>query len=754
MRKQIATYFKSSNPSISNTIATGYALGQEWYNTTTGEKFYHKADGIWISVDTSGLPDGTVTSVGLTMPSAFSVSNSPITSSGSIAVTGAGSASQYVRGDGTLASFPDVAGGGGGQVYYFNGGQSEGTIGTSSYYRMTTAANVMEGVDFTSGTASPSDLVNFITEVGKPTQETIPAGVWIFQCYFSQSESAGLPEISATVEVYNGSTFSVLSTSLSEQITNGTAIDLYTFTVAVPEYTPLTTSDRVAIRFSVTNLSGTNTVTMHTQGSHLSSVQTTFTTGLASLDGLTSAAQYFQVGSTGSDFNIATSGTDTHVFNLPTADSSKRGALSSTDWSTFNGKQDALGFTPSNSIISISTVSPLSGGGNLTVNRTISISQSSASVDGYLSSTDWSIFNGKQNALGFTPSNSTITISTTSPLSGGGDLTTSRTLSMTQSSASASGYLSSTDWSTFNGKAPLASPVFTTQITSPIVNISAQTATTIASFDASKNVVSLSTATYPSLSELAYVKGVTSNIQTQLNAKATFSGTANYLIKYGTSTTQATSRIQDTGTYIGISTINPPAKDLTFVGTKTIEIGLEDYSPILEGKDLNIAAGRAVNFAYGAFSKLNFGNGGANGYGGLHISPTTNVAYIVQRYSSLQTSTYPYTSMTDTGIGIGSAWAVYMTPQNNLYMTDYGNIYKRTNNTGAFVSQASLGSAYAKGITSTSNGDLYYCIEGGDIYKQTNQTGTPAALGQTTRSWTGLAADASDNIYADRKSVV
>ena len=398
MRKQIATHFKTSNPSISKTIATGYALGQEWYNTVTGEKFYHKTDGVWVSVDTSVLPAGTVTSVGLTMPSAFSVSNSPITSSGSIAVTGAGSASQYVRGDGTLASFPDVAGGGGGQVYYFNGGISQGVIGSASYYQMSVAANVSEGVDFTSGTSS-GVFANFITDTGKPTQETIPAGVWILQCYFSQSESTGTPEVSASVEVYNGATFSVLSSSLVEEITNGTAIDLYTFTVAVPEYTPLTPSDRIAIRFSVGNLSGTNTVTLHTQGPHFSSVQTTFTTGLASLDGLTSAAQYFQTGTTGSDFNITTSGTDTHVFNLPTASSSKRGALSSSDWSTFNDKQDALGFTPVNNTITISTTSPLIGGGNLTTSRTLSITQSSASTSGYLSSSDWTTFNSKLGVL-------------------------------------------------------------------------------------------------------------------------------------------------------------------------------------------------------------------------------------------------------------------------------------------------------------------------------------------------------------------
>ena len=45
------------------------------------------------------------------------------------------------------------------------------------------------------------------------------------------------------------------------------------------------------------------------------------------------------------------------------------------------------------------------------------------------------------------------------------------------------------------------------------------TASTIAIFDASKNLISADTATYPDLTELSYVKGVTSSIQTQLNAK-------------------------------------------------------------------------------------------------------------------------------------------------------------------------------------------------------------------------------------------
>jgi hypothetical protein len=53
----------------------------------------------------------------------------------------------------------------------------------------------------------------------------------------------------------------------------------------------------------------------------------------------------------------------------------------------------------------ISTTAPLSGGGDLSANRTLSIPQATTLVDGYLSATDWTTFNGKQAALGFTAEN-------------------------------------------------------------------------------------------------------------------------------------------------------------------------------------------------------------------------------------------------------------------------------------------------------------------------------------------------------------
>ena len=55
----------------------------------------------------------------------------------------------------------------------------------------------------------------------------------------------------------------------------------------------------------------------------------------------------------------------------------------------------------------ISTTSPLGGGGSLSSDLTLTIQVANGSSNGYLSSTDWNTFNNKQAALGFTPYNAT-----------------------------------------------------------------------------------------------------------------------------------------------------------------------------------------------------------------------------------------------------------------------------------------------------------------------------------------------------------
>jgi hypothetical protein len=66
-----------------------------------------KGDG---TLDSTAYGTGSVTSVALTMPAAFSVANSPVTTAGTLAVTATGTTAQYIRGDGSLATFPGLTG--------------------------------------------------------------------------------------------------------------------------------------------------------------------------------------------------------------------------------------------------------------------------------------------------------------------------------------------------------------------------------------------------------------------------------------------------------------------------------------------------------------------------------------------------------------------------------------------------------------------------------------------------------------------
>lgn len=299
---------------------------------------YNSTSGDWEAVTPAS--GGSVTSVALTMPTAFSVSGSPITTAGTLAVTGAGTTSQYVRGDGTLANFP-ATGGGGGQVFYFNGNVSQGTIGGTAFYELGTEANTGPAANFTRATTGV--IARFITDVNSPNHLIIPAGVWTVDAYLSETGGgSNNAEIIAVLKVYNGSTFTTIASSPLEQITNGNVPDLYTFAISVPS-TITTATDRVVIEFDIQNTNG-KTVTLYTEDGRIGEVHTTYAIGISSLNGLTANTQTFATGTTGTDFGINSAGS-VHTFNLPTASASNRGALSSADWTTFNSKQNSIGLT-------------------------------------------------------------------------------------------------------------------------------------------------------------------------------------------------------------------------------------------------------------------------------------------------------------------------------------------------------------------------------------------------------------------------
>jgi hypothetical protein len=330
-----------------------------------------------------------VTSVGLTMPTAFTVTNSPITSSGTIAVAGAGTSAQYIRGDGQLSTFPTSTGGGSSLSYYLNGSVNQGTFGGNTYYQMSKTPIIGVGTDFSIN--ADGFIARFITDANDPSQLSVPSGNWNLEFFFSASSSGGTPTFYVNIYKYNGTTFTLLGTNSTapEGITNGTVIDSY-FTAVSIASSALNITDRLAIEIYVVH-SG-RTITLHTEDNHLDQIITTFSSGLTALNGLTSQVQYFATGTSGTDFNID-SVTDTHTFNLPTASATNRGALSSEDWTTFSGKQNALTI---GDLTDIGTDGiSITGGTGAIIGGGVNISQqvASATQNGYLSSTDWNTFN-------------------------------------------------------------------------------------------------------------------------------------------------------------------------------------------------------------------------------------------------------------------------------------------------------------------------------------------------------------------------
>jgi len=122
---------------------------------------------------------------------------------------------------------------------------------------------------------------------------------------------------------------------------------------------------------------------------------------------------------------------------------------------TINGTSTSLGGSISvGTVTSVTGTSPVvSSGGNTPA---ISMPAATTSVSGYLTSTDWNTFNGKSNTNGTVTSVAALTIGTTgtdlSSTVATGTTTPVITLQVPTASATNRGALSAADWTTFNNK--------------------------------------------------------------------------------------------------------------------------------------------------------------------------------------------------------------------------------------------------------------------------------------------------------------
>lgn len=361
--------------------------------------------------------------------------------------------SQYVRGDGTLADIPSVTGGGASVSYYLNGSVSQGTFGGSTYYQL--GENAITGVGTNFSTSTDGLLAQFITDADVPDVTEIPSGNWNIEFYMGVSASSGaLASFYVEVYKYDGTTFTLIASNVGtpEVLTNTTTIDAYFTSVAMP-LTSLAVTDRIAIRVYA-SVAG-KTVTMYTEDNRLCQVVTTFSRGMLSLNSLTDQQQYLTVGTAGTDFNIV-SALDTHTFNIPVASATNTGKLSAGDWTKLNtAYNDSIVSAEVTGTTTKTLTLTQQDAGTITASWTDDNTDAVTSVFGRTGaitaqSGDYttSLVTEGTN-LYFTDARARLALSATSPL---GYNNTTGVFTIQVANTSQNGYLSSTDWNTFNNK--------------------------------------------------------------------------------------------------------------------------------------------------------------------------------------------------------------------------------------------------------------------------------------------------------------
>jgi hypothetical protein len=144
-------------------------------------------------------------------------------------------------------------------------------------------------------------------------------------------------------------------------------------------------------------------------------------------------------------------GSATRILLASNASATVTGSLSSTDWSTFNSKQNALTLT---NLTDAGTdgITITNGTGAVVGSSPVTVSQHIADTthNGYLSSTDWNTFNSKQSTLTIGNLTDTGTDGITVTNGTGAVIGTGVSISQHVADATHNGYLSSADWNTFS----------------------------------------------------------------------------------------------------------------------------------------------------------------------------------------------------------------------------------------------------------------------------------------------------------------
>ena len=373
--------------------------------------------------------DSGLTSVGLSMPSAFTVSNSPLTSNGTIGVTGAGTTSQYIDGTGALRAFPGLTG----FVPYVGATQNvdlgefeikagqftldvsptgTATVGTTRWNNtIGSSETTLKGgnVILKNGVDLVARVVNKVTPNTTLTKANYPAvrvsgaqGQRLAVAYAqANNDNNSADTIGLVVETIatNQEGFIMTVGQLFDVNTTG-SLQGETWADGDVLYLSPTTPGALT-NVKPTGLTGHIVVMGYVEYAHAihGSIYVKVMNGWE-LDELHNVYINNPLNNQGLFYNASdqlwkNKSIDSALGYTPVPDS-RRLTINGTAYDLTADRTWSVG-----TVTSIATSGPLTGG-TITGSGTIGITQSGASSDGYLSSTDWNTFNNKQNAITLT----------------------------------------------------------------------------------------------------------------------------------------------------------------------------------------------------------------------------------------------------------------------------------------------------------------------------------------------------------------
>jgi hypothetical protein len=354
---------------------------------------------------------GTVTSVALTVGGdAISVSGSPLTTSGTLALAFSGTTSQYIRGNGTLANFPTSLVTGSGTTNFVSKFTTSSTIGSSQIYD--------DGTSVLIGTTGT--LPNIKVGIYSSTQRALEVVSTNANALFVQSPAAFIMSISNgtwVTQFTNTGRLDLAGDLLVNTIANATT-DTDRFLVSDSGVIKYRTGAELLSDIGGASASGYVPYTGATANLDLGTHTLIAAKGTFSSSGSGDTVGITHSSGSGIALNITKGGNGEGLYINKTSGSGNAatiigtlnattlvksggtsaqflkadGSVDSTSYGT--GSVTSVGLSSATSGVTIAST-PITTSGNITID----IANSSGSQNGLLSSTDWTTFNNKQNAL-------------------------------------------------------------------------------------------------------------------------------------------------------------------------------------------------------------------------------------------------------------------------------------------------------------------------------------------------------------------